>query len=70
MIDPHSETWADVAAFVAQGADKSRRVIEAPGVDHAETQFQRGRLAAFNELASLPDRQRAVPPVIDTGVTY
>jgi hypothetical protein len=53
MIDPHSSTWRDVAAWAAVEVDKCRVRLDDPATDHPTTMLMRGRLATLRDLLAL-----------------
>lgn len=69
MIDRHSETWRDVAAWADSELAKASERIETLGVELAETENLRGRIACLRELLSLADEpeQRVIEATEDYG---
>lgn len=54
MIDFHSETWQQIAAKLGDlRANESQR-LENRDLSQEETQFLRGKIAAYKELLALP----------------
>lgn len=55
MIDPYSETWRRVCKHANDELDQARTALEQPGLPAAETEFQRGRIAALRTLLALTE---------------
>ena len=69
MIDKHSETWREIAAWAEGELSKASERIETLGVKSDETENLRGRIATFRELLAMQDdpEQRVVETVQDYG---
>jgi hypothetical protein len=71
MIDPQSLTWLAVKDRCEAGLTNCRARIEAHGCDHVETEFMRGRLAAFKEILALAAPPKPLPERMpDKGNVY
>ena len=69
MINKHSATWREVAAWAETELAKARERIESVGVDLHETESLRGRIAVLRETLALVDapEQRVVEQVVGYG---
>ncbi len=69
MIDRHSETWREVAAWAEDELSKATERIETLGVKSDETENLRGRIATLRELLAMQDdpEQRVIEPTEDYG---
>ena len=69
MIDKHSETWREVAAWAEAELAKDCERIETLGVKSDETENLRGRIATLRELLAMQDEpeQRVIETVQDYG---
>ena len=70
MIDKHSDTWREVAAWAVPALGAARSRLENIGVDPVETENLRGRIAALCDLLALTDEpeQRDIAPAEDYGI--
>ncbi len=69
MIDKHSETWREIAAWAEDELSKASERIETLGVKLDETENLRGRIATLRELLTMQDdpEQRVIETVQDYG---
>jgi hypothetical protein len=69
MIDRHSATWREIAAWAEAELTKASERIESLGVEPAETENLRGRIACLRELLSMEHapEQRVIETVDDYG---
>lgn len=70
MIDQDSETWRDVSAFLEAARDHAIAELKSPALDHAGTQFTRGRLLTLESLQLLPATQQAIADLSTTPESY
>ena len=68
MIDRHSATWREIAAWTEGALSKARERIETPGISPEETERLRGQILTLRLLLGMPDG----PPerVIETAEDY
>lgn len=55
MIDPHSATWLAVKAEIDKELETARTRLETRGLPVADTEHQRGRIAALKDIAALAE---------------
>ena len=69
MIDRHSETWRDVAAWAEGELAKACERLETIGVEPAETENLRGGIAKLRELLAMQHdpEQRVIETTEDYG---
>ncbi len=69
MIDRHSDTWRETAAWAESGLAKASERIESLGVGPAETENLRGRIACLRALLAMQEKpeQRVIEKVDDYG---
>ena len=69
MIDRHSDTWREVAAWAEAELAKATERIETLGVKSDETENLRGGIRKLRELLAMQDdtEQRVVETVEDYG---
>lgn len=53
MIERNDMGWKLVAKTAEDGIDTALRILEAQGTSPADTDFERGRIAAFREILKL-----------------
>jgi hypothetical protein len=53
MVDVYSQTWAAVRDAATARIEKARGLALAPGVDERTADFERGRVAALQEILDL-----------------
>lgn len=61
MLDPHSATWQAVKVHAEQELVIARAMLESNGLDHDETQFQRGKIVALKKLLAMAEPRRIIP---------
>ncbi|MFT6773587.1 MAG: hypothetical protein ACJA1L_001297 [Paracoccaceae bacterium] len=57
-VDTHSATWREVQAKANACIAADARLLEGRGRDAIETEFLRGRIAAYRSILSLADNTR------------
>lgn len=62
LADP---VWADVTDKARTLIDEARAVIEGRRVDHVDTEFHRGRIAAARAILALGEAKPAKAPSAD-----
>ncbi|KKL17510.1 hypothetical protein LCGC14_2484830 [marine sediment metagenome] len=69
MIDKHSETWREIAAWAEGELAKATERIETLGVKSDETENLRGQITTLRELLAMQDdpEQRVIETVQDYG---
>lgn len=69
MIDKHSDTWREVAAWAGDELSKATELNGTPGLGTRETENLRGRIVCLLELHRLADKDepRVVEPAEDYG---
>ena len=69
MIDKHSDTWREIAAWARTRLSNASERIETLGVEAAETENLRGRIHVVRELLAMQDEpeQRVVEAAEDYG---
>jgi hypothetical protein len=69
MIDKHSATWREIAAWAETDLAKASERIETLGVGPDETENLRGRIATLRELLAMQDKpqERVVEATEDYG---
>ena len=69
MIDKHSATWREVAAWAEGELSKAAERNETHGLAMADTENMRGRIACLRELLALADEPepRVAMPAEDYG---
>jgi hypothetical protein len=59
-IDPHSADWKAVKAHAEKEIERARERLEVPGLPAADTEHERGRIAALKKLLKdLPPSERS-----------
>lgn len=58
-VDPHSDTWRALLAFVEPELARLRTALEQPGLDVAVTENIRGQIMALNGVLSLTQSRPA-----------
>ena len=61
MIEDQSATWREVKERCATGIARARARLDAHGTSHDDTEFERGRLSAFQEILGLATPPRPMP---------
>jgi len=69
VIDKHSETWREIAAWAEGELAKATERIETLGVKSDETENLRGQITTLRELLAMQDdpEQRVIETVQDYG---
>ena len=69
MIDKHSETWREVAAWAKGELTKASERIETAGVFLEETERLRGQILTLRQLLAMQDEpeQRVIETTEDYG---
>lgn len=68
MIDRHSDTWREVAAWTTDELSRACARVESLGVGPDETENLRGRIAVLRELLAMQDEPEV--RVVETGEDY
>ncbi|MBV8666735.1 MAG: hypothetical protein JO269_09645 [Burkholderiaceae bacterium] len=55
-----SEFWKEFSRHLEKLREIERTRLEAPSKDHDETQYMRGKIAAYKELLALPQQAAAL----------
>lgn len=61
-IETHSATWDAVRKHIDAELETSRRRLEATGMALAETEYERGRIAALNGILGLTKPPLKIAP--------
>lgn len=61
QIDTNSGTWREIEARLKLRIETQRNMLESHLLDAAQTEYARGRIAAYREILKFP----AVKPSID-----
>lgn len=62
-IEIHSATWRAIDAWADSALDEARAALEMRGLDPAESEHLRGRIAALRELQGLAAAPQKTPVV-------
>lgn len=60
MISKQSPDWLAVKRRCDEEIALAQVLIESPGFGPVETEFQRGRIAAFREVLKFPDEPKEI----------
>ena len=68
MIDKHSNTWREIAAWAEAELSKATRLNETIGLATPETENLRGRIATLRDLLALANDPE--PHIVVQGAGY
>lgn len=69
-IETHSPTWAAIAEWAAAERVKAAERVLARGIDHAETEALRARVATLDDLIRLPVPDRIAASLAGSSSDY
>lgn len=52
-VDTHSEAWKKLKTIMDQAIDNARRELEVEGISMDQTQYLRGKIAAYRHMLSI-----------------
>jgi hypothetical protein len=68
LIDVYSATWRDVSDLATRSLTRAIAELSTTGLDMAQTEYQRGRIAALKEILAMADDTK--PVITDLPLTY
>ncbi len=57
QVDEHTRTWKNVKIHCGKQVTKALETLAEPGLGEVPTEFERGRVAAYRDVLSLPEEE-------------